>query len=223
MMRKTVCYLMCLFLAGLFFTGPVFADAPQKVRYISNRIKIERPEKLPVAPPEKPVAEKEKEPIAAPPSEVAAPAAAEAAAVQAPALISPEEMEAFFGKEGRLYSSKGRVDPFEPFLHKEETKASTGLQEMLQIRAPQTPLERIDISQLKLTAILQTSDRMKALVEEASGKGYVVSEGTYIGNNGGQVSQILRDRVVVKERYLDIFGKIAVRDRELKLQKEPGE
>ncbi len=218
---------MCLFWAGAFFSWPTPADASDQVRYISNRIKIERPETPLPAPPEKapePLAQKPEAPeapAAAPPVEVETPPPAEVA--EAPAPVLETGMADIFGKEGRLYSSKGRVDPFEPFLHKAEAKATPGIQQILQIRPPRTPLEKVDLSQLKLTAVLQTSGQTQALVEEASGKGYVVTEGTYIGTQGGRVSKILKDRVVVKERYLDVFGKIAVRDRELKLQKEPGE
>ena len=50
-------------------------------------------------------------------------------------------------------------------------------------------------------------------------KGYVIKEGTYIGNKGGQVTKILKKSVVVEEKYLDVYGKIAVRKSELKLRK----
>ena len=79
-------------------------------------------------------------------------------------------------------------------------------------------MEKIDLSQLRLTAVLRTPTRTKALVQESSGKGYVINEGTYIGNKGGQVSKILNDRMMVEEKYLDVFGKISVREREMKLQ-----
>jgi type IV pilus assembly protein PilP len=119
---------------------------------------------------------------------------------------------------GKFYSRTGRMDPFEPFLYRPEPEVSLTEQEQLQIRAPQTPLEKMDLAQLRLTGIMRTPGRMHALVEEASGKGYVVVEGTYIGNKGGQISRILPDRIVVEEKYLDIYGKIAVREKELKLQ-----
>ena len=43
----------------------------------------------------------------------------------------------------------------------------------------------------------------KALVEEADGKGYVVSMGTYVGNNGGRVTRAVIEEIL---RLEDIAG-----------------
>jgi type IV pilus assembly protein PilP len=56
------------------------------------------------------------------------------------------------------------------------------------------------------------------MVEEDSGKGYVIKKGTYIGTHSGQVAEILSDRIVVEEEVEDIYGKISVRKREIKLK-----
>ncbi len=88
---------------------------------------------------------------------------------------------------------------------------------------PQTPLERIDLSQLKLVGIVFSENGNKALMEESSGKGYVVSKGTYIGLNSGKVVQINKDRIVIEEEFEDVFGKTKLRQREIKLPKPPGE
>ncbi|PQP34785.1 pilus assembly protein PilP, partial [Desulfobacteraceae bacterium SEEP-SAG9] len=62
-----------------------------------------------------------------------------------------------------------------------------------------------------------------ALVEEASGKGYIVAKGTYIGLHAGRILEILNDRVIVEEEIEDILGKITIDRKELKIQKPPGE
>jgi type IV pilus assembly protein PilP len=80
-------------------------------------------------------------------------------------------------------------------------------------------LERISLGQLRLTAVMETGEQNLALVEEASGKGYVVKEGTYIGTEGGRITDILSEAIVVEEKYLDVFGNVAVRKKQLKLQK----
>jgi type IV pilus assembly protein PilP len=133
-----------------------------------------------------------------------------------------DEQEALFGGKQRLYTRKGRVDPFEPFLRRPEPK-DTGDPDSEEIRrrTPQTPLERIALSQLKLTAILRMSPEKGpiAMVEDPTGKGYVVKKGTWIGDQGGQVSEILSDRIIIQEQYKDVFGKIAEREIEKKLQK----
>ncbi|MFW5908830.1 MAG: pilus assembly protein PilP [Desulfosalsimonas sp.] len=130
------------------------------------------------------------------------------------------EQEALFGDKERYYTRKGRIDPFEPFLSRQEPESSEEEGEDLRVRKPQTPLERIALSQLKLTAILRVpgEDRAVAMVEDKDGKGYVVRKDTYIGENGGQVADILRDRIIIKEKYKDVFGKVAEREIEKKFE-----
>jgi type IV pilus assembly protein PilP len=222
MMRKIICYILMGCILGSFLPGIWNDDsvAAQSVRYVSNRIKIIKPGF--VATKEEPVkAEPEilKETVASqviPPGE--APDMPPLTTVEIAAL-SPEEQNALFlGSAGRFYTREGKMDPFEPFLRVPEAEVSNAEQEKLQIRAPQTPLERFGLDQLKLTGILVSPVKIRALIEEASGKGYIISEGTYIGNKGGQVTKIMNDRVVVEEKYLDVLGKVAVREIELKLR-----
>lgn len=117
------------------------------------------------------------------------------------------------------------VDPFEP-LFKEEKPAAEPSDKKVQKRkkrVPQTPLEKIDLGQLKLTAIIRTPAGNKALVEESSGKGYIIEKGTWIGVHSGQVQRITEDAVIVEEEIENAIGEVALTTRELKLQKPPGE
>ncbi len=117
------------------------------------------------------------------------------------------------------------VDPFEP-LFKEEKPAAEPSDKKVQKRkkrVPQTPLEKIDLGQLKLTAIIRTPAGNKALVEESSGKGYIIGKGTWIGVHSGQVQQITDNAVIVEEEVENAIGEISLTSRELKLQKPPGE
>ena len=90
-------------------------------------------------------------------------------------------------------------------------------------RVPRTPLERVDLSQLKLTGIIRSPQGNKALVEEATGKGYVVTVGTYMGNQGGKITEILDNRIIVEEEIESPLGEIKKIPRQLKLQKSSGE
>jgi Tfp pilus assembly protein PilP len=119
------------------------------------------------------------------------------------------------------YDPKGKIDPFEP-LFKDEKVAAAGKVKRKK-RIPRTPLERIDLSQLKLVGIILAASGNRALVEESSGKGYVIKEGTYIGTNGGKIISIQKEVVTVEEELEDIYGKLTVRKQELKLPKPPGE
>lgn len=139
-----------------------------------------------------------------------------------PGDLMIDDQEGLFRSEERLYTRKGRVDPFEPFMQgaseQESGEEDEGAE--LQRRRPQTPLERIALSQLKLTAILRlaSDNDAIAMVEDSSGKGYVVKKGTWIGDQGGRVAEIRSDRIIVQEQYKDVFGKIAEREIEKKLQ-----
>jgi len=119
-----------------------------------------------------------------------------------------------------VYNAIGKIDPFEPLFREKpvSVKKKTGKK-----RIPQTPLERIDLSQLKLVGIILASSGNRALVEESSGKGYVIKKGTYIGVNSGKVVKIKKEKVVVEEEFEDVFGKSKLRQREIKLPKPPGE
>jgi type IV pilus assembly protein PilP len=120
-----------------------------------------------------------------------------------------------------VYDPKGKIDPFEPLF--KETPTVALVKKQREKRTPRTPLERIDIGQLKLVGIILAESGNKALVEEASGKGYVIKIGTYLGTNSGKVVKIEKDTVVVAEEYEDVLGNVTVRNTEIKLPKPPGE
>ena len=120
----------------------------------------------------------------------------------------------------KAYDAKGKIDPFEPLFREKPVSAK---KKNIKKRIPRTPLERIDLSQLKLVGIILASSGNRALVEESSGKGYVIKKGTYIGVNSGKVVNIKKEKVVVEEEFEDLFGKTKLRQREIKLPKPPGE
>jgi len=119
------------------------------------------------------------------------------------------------------YNPLGKVDPFEPLF--KDRPEITQVKRKLKKRTPRTPLEKIAISQLKLVGIVLAESGNKALVQEASGKGYIIKKGTYIGLNAGKVIDIQKDNVVIKEEVEDVLGKVIVRKKEIRLPKPPGE
>ncbi len=121
------------------------------------------------------------------------------------------------------YDPAGRFDPFEPLFTDEPEVKVAAVSKDRKKRVPQTPLEKVAISQLKLTAIMRTPQGNRALVEDATGKGYVVKKGTYMGLNAGQVIRIDRDRVVIEEEIQNMVGEYIINNAELKLQKLAGE
>ncbi len=114
----------------------------------------------------------------------------------------PEKMESEKKEEPEFrYNPVGKADPFKPFIE------LTPVRERVRT-TPLTPLQKYDISQLKLVAIITAPEGNVALVEDSAGKGYFIKRGTEIGRNEGKVLKILKDRVIVEELYEDVFGKI---------------
>ena len=120
-----------------------------------------------------------------------------------------------------LYDYKGRPDPFEPYLKLAGMQVLKTLQPKK--RAPQTPLEQMDLGQLKLVAIIAGAGYGLAIVEESSGKGYTIKEGTYIGTSSGKVVDITPDKIIIEEEYLTEEGKTVIQKKEIILPKPPGD
>jgi type IV pilus assembly protein PilP len=126
------------------------------------------------------------------------------------------------------YAPGDRVDPFEPLFRDEPERRQEEAAEEEE-DAPElpkrrlTPLERLDLSQLKLVGIIRAPSGDRALVEEASGKGYIITRGTYIGIHSGQVVEIQEDGVIVEEKHEDMYGDMNIRRRELKFQRPSGD
>ncbi|MEI6260949.1 MAG: pilus assembly protein PilP [Deltaproteobacteria bacterium] len=148
-----------------------------------------------------------------------------------PGVSSSESQDTLIGQVvvastsavGDSYNPEGKIDPFLPLLKDEPQKVLPDTKTKKEKREPTTPLERVDLSQLKLTAIIRTPSGFKAMVEEITGKGYIISVGTYIGIHSGSVTNILKDRVIVEEEVEDALGAVSNRNTELKFQKPTGE
>lgn len=110
------------------------------------------------------------------------------------------------------YDPAGKADPFKSFVRTEMT-ARVGVV---------SPLERFDLSQIEVTGIIWNADRPRALVQDPTGKGYVVGEGAPMGKNQGRVVRIDDNRVVVKETYVDFRDQASSKDVELHLYERHG-
>jgi type IV pilus assembly protein PilP len=115
--------------------------------------------------------------------------------------------------EKYIYDPKGKRDPFKQFV-------DSGAKDKKKL----VPLQKYEVSQLKLTGIIWGANINKAMVEDPIGKGYVIKRGTRIGKNDGKVKKITKDRVIITEKYRDYLGKIKSREVSLKLyHSEKGE
>jgi len=118
---------------------------------------------------------------------------------------------------------QGKPNPFQPLvIDKTETPASQKKVEQAaraEDKEPGTPLEKMDLSSLKLVAVVWNIPNPRAMVEDSGGKGYILTVGTRIGKNRGQVTKINPSGVVVSEKY-EADGKLRTREIPLRLYAE---
>jgi len=125
-----------------------------------------------------------------------------AAFVASPVMAAPETAPgvkpatAVEPAEDPAYDSTGRRDPFRPPRVSVGTAAG-------EIR---TPLQRYELGQLKLVAVIYDTNDPRAVVEDDEGLGYIVRVGTPIGPHGGEIKGIERGRVMVNEDSVDYYG-----------------
>jgi Tfp pilus assembly protein PilP len=113
-------------------------------------------------------------------------------------------------------NKKTTIDPFEdPF----KAGSASSIKTKKVKRIPLTPLEKLDLGQLKLVGIILSATGNRAIVEDAAGKGFVLREGTYVGRNSGRVTKILKEKVVIEEEIENDDGQIIILERELNLNK----
>jgi Tfp pilus assembly protein PilP len=124
---------------------------------------------------------------------------------------------------GWKYNPAGKPDPFKSFI-----LVAAVEEEMVPkvVRRQLTPLQKMPLSEIQagLKAIIWGQLGSKALVEDATGKGYVVQEGTYVGQHDGIVKKIYQDRIVVEEYRRDpTKGRLEPNEVVLKLKKVEAE
>jgi type IV pilus assembly protein PilP len=150
----------------------------------------------------------------------------EAKKAEPPAEESPMTME----KLQQMYDAKAAkyvfdanqmVDPFQPIT---AVFAATTVEETPVVEGePKGPLEKMDLAQVRLVAIVVAGENTRALVEDTAGLGYIISVGTKIGKNGGKVIQILPDTVEVEEPTKTLKGEKKTKVSSLKLPRTEGE
>ena len=102
------------------------------------------------------------------------------------------------------YNAAGKPDPFKPFMETEpilKKKEENLIKKTVGKGGPISPLQQMDIEQLRLVGIAGDQNRYVAIVEDGVAKKYYpLFVGTHIGLNGGRVAAILPDRVIVEEK-----------------------
>jgi len=130
--------------------------------------------------------------------EMAAVAAPEAA--PAPETTAPQE-QAADDDVGSVYTYNaiGKRDPFRTYFAELEREESD--------KRKLTELQKYDLDQLRLVAVVVGTASPKAMVEAPDGKGHVVKLGSLIGKHWGQVKHIRRGEIIIQEEFRDFTGR----------------
>ncbi|MCK9264509.1 MAG: pilus assembly protein PilP [Desulfobulbaceae bacterium] len=132
---------------------------------------------------------------------------------EGPAPAAPDT-----GNNDFNYLLEGRPDPFKPFIEPEvATKVDPN--EIIEEEVELTGMQLFEPGQLALVAVMFAGEKKIAMVEDVTGKGYVIHEGVLIGRHG-VVSEIREDQVIVTETARTRAGNEIVTTVVMRLKKE---
>ncbi len=98
------------------------------------------------------------------------------------------------------YSPIGQRDPFVSLLRKEKESRKS--------KIPKTPLEKFDLGQFRVQAILIGKGAPRAMVSAPDGKNYILKPGLKIGKNNGVIRDITKTAILVEESTYDMAGNL---------------
>ncbi len=84
------------------------------------------------------------------------------------------------------------------------------------------PLCQWDLDQLTLTAVVTGDANPFGMLLDPQGRGHIVRRNTRVGRQGGRVTQILRDGLVVTEYWNQPDGKRASIPKNIRMRQEGG-
>jgi type IV pilus assembly protein PilP len=94
------------------------------------------------------------------------------------------------------YNPINKRDPFRP-LNIEGAAKAPGTEPGSEVVSCTEPLCLVDIDDLSVVAVVSGDANPLAMVEDRGGVGHIVRRNTRVGKQGGKVTQILRDCIVV--------------------------
>jgi hypothetical protein len=104
-------------------------------------------------------------------------------------------------------------DPFRPFIKLEKSQEA-------QIEEEAVGVTAYELQQLTLVGVLLDVTPPRALLQDSSGMGYVVTPGVRVGRHGGIVAAIEPGRMIVEEKTSDFYGHEQVTRRVLDIPRE---
>jgi Tfp pilus assembly protein PilP len=132
-----------------------------------------------------------------------------------PTAAAPEQKTPV---EDYHYDAQGQRDPLEPLV--KEVPPETLRPKPQDAARPLGPLERFDISALKLVGIVWGELGRRGLIKAPDGKSYFATLDTYMGKYNGKVIAIETDRLVIEEQYLNAEDKVVPKTLTMPLRRK---
>ena len=117
------------------------------------------------------------------------------------------------------YLLENRADPFVPFISEKAASSTVDPDEIVDSDGPLTGMQLFEPGQLTLVALLRQNIGDVAMVEDFTGKGYILLEGTKIGRRG-VVKDIAPNSVIIEETAVTRAGKEIITKFVMTLKKE---
>ncbi len=135
----------------------------------------------------------------------------------APEDLAPIEIEK--RKTDYQYQVENRPDPFAPFVSGPARENSVVADEIIENNEVLTGMQLFEPGQLTLVALMLTGAEKLAMVQDSTGRGYVLEEGMKIGRRG-VITTITEDRVLIEETARTRSGKVLKNEIAMVLKRE---
>jgi len=117
------------------------------------------------------------------------------------------------------YQVEDRPDPFSPFVSGPSKANPIKPDEIVDEKEILSGMQLFEPGQLTLVALMLTGENTVAMVQDFTGRGYVIEEGMKIGRRG-VVTKINEDRVIIEETAQTRSGKTLKNEIAMVLKRE---
>ncbi len=117
------------------------------------------------------------------------------------------------------YQMENRADPFAPFVSDQAKRNPITPDEIIENNEVLTGMQLFEPGQLTLVALMLTGADKMAMVEDSTGRGYLIEEGMKIGRRG-VITKITEDRVIIEETAYTRSGKTLKNEIAMVLKRE---
>ena len=114
-----------------------------------------------------------------------------------------------FRDQRPVYQSKGKRDPFKPFL-------KTPKEEQILITKTTPPIKRFALEEFRIVGIVWLDNVPKAMVVDPENNTYFLGKDDEIGNRSGVIMDVRENGILVREQrfFEDVFGQKKVEVKE---------